>query len=66
MMMLSSPTDLVLAILGAKGKTVPGVTEEENHAILSDGSDAGLIEYHEHAMVRNVFPLDHRLIVAWR
>ncbi|RYF67692.1 MAG: HlyC/CorC family transporter, partial [Comamonadaceae bacterium] len=36
------------------------VTEEEISASLEEGVDAGLIEQHEHQMVRNVFHLDDR------
>ncbi len=36
------------------------VTEEEIHAMLEEGSVAGVIERSEHAMVRNVFRLDDR------
>ena len=38
------------------------VTEEEIHAMLAEGSSAGVIEQNEHAMVRNVFRLDERQI----
>ena len=38
------------------------VTEEEIHAMLAEGTTAGVIESHEHAMVRNVFRLDDRQI----
>jgi putative hemolysin len=36
------------------------VTEEEIRASLVEGVDAGLIEHHEHLMVKNVFHLDER------
>jgi putative hemolysin len=36
------------------------VTEEEITASLEEGVDAGLIDQHEHQMVRNVFHLDDR------
>jgi putative hemolysin len=36
------------------------VTEEEISASLEEGVDAGVIEMHEHQMVRNVFHLDDR------
>jgi putative hemolysin len=36
------------------------VTEEEISARLEEGVDAGVIEMHEHQMVRNVFHLDDR------
>jgi putative hemolysin len=38
------------------------VTEEEIAASLEEGLDAGVIEAHEHQMVRNVFRLDERQI----
>lgn len=36
------------------------VTEAEISASLEEGVDAGIIEHHEHQMVRNVFQLDDR------
>jgi putative hemolysin len=38
------------------------VTEDEIHAMLAEGTSAGVIERHEHQMVRNVFRLDERQI----
>src|SRR5690606_3442922 len=38
------------------------VTEEDIQAILLEGSSSGVIEHHEHTMVRNVFRLDERSI----
>ncbi|MEO5675977.1 MAG: hemolysin family protein [Usitatibacter sp.] len=58
--LLSGSTNLVLRLFGAHNATAPGVTQEEIHALLVEGSDAGVIEHHEHAMVRNVFRLDDR------
>jgi putative hemolysin len=40
------------------------VTEEEISASLEEGVDAGLIEKHEHQMVRNVFHLDDRPLTS--
>ena len=40
------------------------VTEEEISASLEEGVDAGLIEAHEHQMVRNVFHLDDRPLTS--
>ena len=60
--LLSGSTEVVLALLGLKGRTAPAVTEEEIHDLLVEGSDAGVIEAHEHDMVRNVFRLDDRQI----
>ncbi|MBC7620868.1 MAG: HlyC/CorC family transporter [Candidatus Saccharibacteria bacterium] len=41
-----------------------GVTEEEISASLEEGVDAGIIEQHEHQMVRNVFHLDDRPLTS--
>jgi putative hemolysin len=62
--LLSVSTDIVLRILGARSDTGPSVTSEEIHALLEEGSDAGVIEEQEHAMVRNVFRLDERQITS--
>ncbi len=59
---LSASTDLLLKLMGVDPASVSTVTEEEIHAMLAEGSDAGVIEQNEHAMVRNVFRLDERQI----
>ncbi|NTV03190.1 MAG: HlyC/CorC family transporter [Chlorobiaceae bacterium] len=58
--LLSASTDTILRILGKHGQETPSVTEEEIHALLEEGSEAGIIEQQEHEMVRNVFRLDER------
>ena len=60
--LLSASTQLVMRLLGVKDAQARAVTEEEIHAVLVEGSDAGVIEEHEHDMVRNVFRLDDRQI----
>jgi putative hemolysin len=60
--LLAGSTNLVLRLLGITDQQAPGVTEEEIHALLVEGSDAGVIEHHEHAMARNVLRLDDRLL----
>lgn len=60
--LLSWSTELLLRAFGANRFTVPSVTEEEIHAMLAEGSESGVIEQSEHAMVRNVFRLDDRQI----
>ncbi|MEM5276099.1 hemolysin family protein [Cupriavidus taiwanensis] len=62
--LLSSSTRLVLRLLGTQVDRGPGVTEEEIHALLVEGSEAGVIEQHEHTMVRNVFRLDDRQLAS--
>ncbi|MFN3415178.1 MAG: hemolysin family protein [Caldimonas sp.] len=60
--MLSWATATVLRLLGITDQPNRGVTEEEIAASLEEGVDAGVIEAHEHQMVRNVFRLDERQI----
>ncbi len=62
--LLSGSTRLVLRLLGVKTNRGPGVTEEEIHALLVEGSEAGIIEQQEHTMVRNVFRLDDRQLAS--
>ncbi|MDP2165447.1 MAG: hemolysin family protein [Hydrogenophaga sp.] len=61
-LLLSSSTRGLLRLLGVKESTDHSVTEEEIHAMLAQGTTAGVIESHEHTMVRNVFRLDDRQI----
>lgn len=60
--LLSASTQLVLRSFGVKHFGRQVMTEEEIHLMLEEGSDAGIIEHHEHQMVRNVFRLDDRQI----
>ena len=62
--LLSASTQLVLRLFGIKDSGRQAMTEEELHLMLEEGSDAGLIEHHEHQMVRNVFRLDDRQIAS--
>lgn len=60
--LLSGSTQMLLKLLGVRERNGSAVTEEDIEALLAEGSHAGVIERHEHAMVRNVFRLDDRLI----
>jgi putative hemolysin len=60
--LLSISTHALLRLLGVKDNAGNAVTEEEIHAMLAEGTTAGVIETHEHTMVRNVFRLDDRQI----
>ncbi|HMW22495.1 MAG TPA: hemolysin family protein [Burkholderiaceae bacterium] len=60
--LLSGSTQAVLKLFGLRDNQSRGVTEEEIAASLEEGLDAGVIEAHEHQMVRNVFRLDDRQI----
>ncbi|MCM2342256.1 hemolysin family protein [Rhodoferax sp.] len=58
--LLSGSTRGLLRLIGAKESFGSTVTEAEIHAVLAEGTSAGVIESHEHTMVRNVFLLDDR------
>jgi putative hemolysin len=60
--LLSHSTDGILRLLGIRDLGRSNVTEEDIHALLEEGSESGVIEKHEHEMVRNVFRLDDRQI----
>jgi putative hemolysin len=60
--LLSVSTRALLRLLGVREDNASAVTEEEIHAMLAEGTSAGVIESQEHAMVRNVFRLDDRQI----
>ena len=62
--LLSISTQLLLKLFGVRQSVSQAVTEEEIHAMLEEGSDAGIIEQSEHQMVRNVFRLDDRQITS--
>ncbi len=62
--LLSGSTQLLLRMVGIRHAGAPMVTEEEIHALLEEGSDAGVIEENERQMVRNVFRLDDRQITS--
>ncbi|KIF82689.1 hemolysin family protein [Noviherbaspirillum autotrophicum] len=61
---LSGSTQLVLHAIGVSERSEPSVTQEEINLLLAEGSSAGVIEHHEHQMVRNVFRLDDRQIAS--
>jgi putative hemolysin len=60
--LLTGSTVLVLKLLGVRDTGAPGVTEEEIHAVMREGSDSGVIEQSERVMARNLFRLDDRLL----
>lgn len=60
--LLAGSTAILLRLMGQRETGGPSVTEEEIHALLNEGSEAGVIEKSEHEMVRNVFRLDDRQI----
>ena len=58
--LLSWSTRTLLRLLGQRDLGASRVTEDEIHALLQEGSEAGVIDASEHHMVRNVFRLDDR------
>ncbi|PJG58038.1 hemolysin family protein [Aeromonas cavernicola] len=58
--LLSASTNTTLRLMRVDQRGNANVTEEEIHAMLVEGSQAGVIEDHEHTMLRNVFRLDER------
>lgn len=62
--LLSGSTQAVLKLLAIDTTTPRGMTEEEIAHSLEEGVDAGVIEQHEHQMVRNVFHLDDRALTS--
>lgn len=60
--LLSISTHALLRVMGVKDNGNNAVTEAEIHAVLAEGTSAGVIDSHEHTMVRNVFLLDDRQI----
>ena len=55
---LSGITDGILALFGARETKGPEVTEEEINILMEQGTEAGVFEQHEQAMVARVFRLD--------
>ena len=62
--LLSVSTQGVLRLMRIRTQDGQEVTEEEITASLAEGVTAGLIEEHEHQMVRNVFHLDDRPLTS--
>jgi putative hemolysin len=62
--LLSLCTHGMLKLLRIDTADNRAVTEAEISASLEEGVDAGIIEVHEHQMVRNVFHLDDRLLTS--
>jgi putative hemolysin len=62
--LLEASTNLVLRLLRIPSDVPRDVTEAELQAHLEQSLDAGIIEHHEHQMVRNVFHLDERQLTS--
>jgi len=62
--LLGSSTDALLALMGIGESREPEITEEEIKALLRRGTESGLFEEAEHAMVERVFRLADRPVKA--
>lgn len=62
--LLTLSTEVLLRVLGLRDNHNSAVTQEEIQSLLEEGSDAGVIDPHEHEMARNVFRLDDRAVVS--
>ncbi|MEZ5738715.1 MAG: hemolysin family protein [Burkholderiaceae bacterium] len=60
--LLSATTEGVLRLMRMRDRAGPPITEEEIHAMLVEGTHAGVIEASEHDMVRRVLRLDDRRV----
>jgi putative hemolysin len=57
---LTGSTNLVLRLFGLHGRTQPGLTEEEIHALVEQGAETGVVPRAEHDIVEGVFRLGDR------
>lgn len=62
--LFSIASSALLHLLGARRPDEPPVTEEEIKVMLQQGTDAGVFEHSEQAMVGNVFRLDDLRVTA--
>ncbi|MFK7962489.1 MAG: hemolysin family protein [Burkholderiaceae bacterium] len=63
--LLSVSTEALLSLLRIRAQSGPPITEEEIHAMLAEGSGAGVLKPGEFEMVRHVFGLDDRRITTY-
>jgi putative hemolysin len=62
--LLTGSTQLMLRLFGVRGSPEPGLTEEEIHAVIEQGAEAGVVPEVEHEIVENVFRLGDRRMSA--
>ncbi|MBK9495641.1 MAG: Magnesium and cobalt efflux protein CorC [Alphaproteobacteria bacterium ADurb.BinA280] len=58
--LLTYSTKVLLRLLGVHKEGAGAMTSEDIQAVLKEGSESGVIEQHEHTMMRNVIRLDER------
>ncbi|CAM3795328.1 Magnesium and cobalt efflux protein CorC [Vibrio aerogenes CECT 7868] len=62
--LLARSTDFILFLCGERAQKRTELTEEDIEAVLDEGSQTGLIDPHEHEMVRNALRLDERKVTS--
>jgi putative hemolysin len=62
--LLSLVTDAALRLLGRGAVPTPPVSEEEIRVLMEQGTEAGVFEKHEHALVARVFRMDDLRVTA--
>ncbi|MEI7445685.1 MAG: hemolysin family protein [Burkholderiales bacterium] len=63
-LLLSSSSNLILRLLGARGTDEPPVTDDEIKVLMEQGAEAGVFHESEQAIVSNVLRLDDQRIGA--
>lgn len=61
---MSFVTEFVVQLLGVRASGQPPVTEEEINVLMEQGTEAGVFEKHEQAIVSRVFRLDQESITS--
>lgn len=61
---LSSSSDLLLRVMGARRKEEPPVTDDEINVLMGQGAEAGVFHESEQEIVSNVLRLDEQRIVS--
>ncbi len=62
--LLSSTSDLILRLLGARRKEEHPVTDEEIHVLMGQGAESGIFHESEQGIVSNVLRLDEQRVGA--
>lgn len=62
--LLSWSTQAILHLLRVRASNDAPVTEDDIHALLAEGSSTGVIQPHEHDLVRQVFRFDERPVAS--
>lgn len=62
--LLSRVTDRLLYLIGVRQSNEPSITEEEIKVLIEQGTDEGVFDQVEQALVKNIFQLDDRKVAS--